>query len=218
VRDDLFGDITTAEAFDAAFAGRACHFVDHVGGLRPMAMERWAEAPDQADDEIFLARSSGRTLDVGCGPGRLAAELRARDVPALGIDVSGEAVRMARRRGAHVLRRDVFSRLPHEGLWNCVLLADGNIGIGGDPVTLLRRVCGLLRPGGTAIVEVAHEEAGLRRERWRLRVDGRTTPPFAWAVVGADAIAAIAHEAGLALSEMTSVGRRQAAVLVSPAA
>jgi len=216
MRDDVLGDITTAEAFDAAFAGTACHFVDRAGALKRMSVERWADAADAADEAIFLVRASGRTLDVGCGPGRLAAELTARDVPALGIDVSAEAVRMARQRGARVLRRNVFSRLPHEGSWDCVLLADGNIGIGGDPVSLLRRVRALLRPGGTVIVEVARDGTGLRRERWRLRVDGRTTPHFDWAVVGADAIVAVAREAGLSFIEMTSAGRRQAAVLGSP--
>ena len=33
-----------------------------------------------------------------------------------------------------MLRRDLFAPLPGEGRWHHVLLADGNIGIGGDPV------------------------------------------------------------------------------------
>ena len=36
-----------------------------------------------------------------------------------------------------MVRRDLFGALPGEGTWSHVLLADGNIGIGGDPVTLL---------------------------------------------------------------------------------
>ena len=53
--------------------------------------------------------------------------------PALGIDISAEAVRQARRRGAPAMCRDVFEPVPGAGRWRTVLLADGNIGIGGDP-------------------------------------------------------------------------------------
>jgi SAM-dependent methyltransferase len=103
----------------------------------------------------LLARCTGPTLDVGCGPGRLAGALARRGRPALGIDISGAAVRLARQRGAAALRRDVFEALPGTGRWRHVLLADGNIGIGGDPVRLLRRCGGLVAPGGRVHVEVA---------------------------------------------------------------
>ena len=42
------------------------------------------------------------------------------------------------RRGGAALRRDVFAPLPGEGRWYTALLADGNVGIGGDPVALLQ--------------------------------------------------------------------------------
>ena len=47
----------------------------------------------------------GPTLDIGCGPGRLVAALTALRVPALGVDVSAEAVRQARRRGRRCTAR-----------------------------------------------------------------------------------------------------------------
>jgi hypothetical protein len=62
-------------------------------------------------------------------------------------------VRQARRRGATAIHGDVFQPLPGEGLWRHILLADGNIGIGGDPDTLLARTRQLLAPGGTALIE-----------------------------------------------------------------
>ncbi|MDP9442781.1 MAG: hypothetical protein M3P34_11540, partial [Actinomycetota bacterium] len=48
----------------------------------------------------------------------------------------------------------VFGALPGEGRWATALLIDGNIGIGGDPVALLRRVAELLRPAGVVLVEL----------------------------------------------------------------
>ena len=100
-------------------------------------------------DESLLARCTGSTLDVGCGPGRLCAALARRGRTVLGVDVSAEAVRQARRRGAPAMRGDVFAALPGEGRWNHVLLADGNIGIGGDPCALLARCVSLMAADGT---------------------------------------------------------------------
>lgn len=87
-------------------------------------------------DDILLSRCQGLVLDVGCGQGRLVAELNARGIVALGVDVSRQAVNLAAARGACVLRRNVTDRLPLEGRWGTILLADGNIGIGGDVDTL----------------------------------------------------------------------------------
>src|SRR5262249_61510991 len=74
------------------------------------------------------------TLDVGSGPGRLTVALAECGIPALGIDVTPYAVHLARAAGALTLLRDVFGRVPGAGRWMTVLLADGNIGIGGEPV------------------------------------------------------------------------------------
>ena len=83
---------------------------------------------------------------------RAAVPLRTRGVPALAIDITPGAVLLARSSGALALQRDVFGHLPATGRWATVLLADGNIGIGGDPLSLLRRDApGLLDaiPGAT---------------------------------------------------------------------
>ena len=95
--------------------------------------------------------------------------LAERGVPTLGIDVAPHAVRIARSAGSLTLLRDVFSRVPGTGRWKIVLLADGTIGIGGDPAALLRRVAELLAPPGRALVEVQPPGRELRRERVRLR-------------------------------------------------
>ena len=205
-------------AFDAVFAGRSGHYVDHVGRAEPLEVRQWSSAPDWVDHALFIDPCKGATIDIGCGPGRLVAELAARNVPAMGIDVSAEAVRQTKIRGALALRRDVFGVIPGEGRWKYALLADGNLGIGGDPVRLLTRLSDVLVPGGKVIAEVAEHGAGFVRDRRRLRVDGRLSAHFAWAVVGLDAIADVAGSAGMTVVSSQSVGGRHAATLVRDAA
>ena len=205
--------IDPVQAIDALFAGRPCQLVDHAGVPQPMALRRWTGTVDATDRALLLERCRGRTLDVGCGPGRLAAGLAALGVPALGIDVSLEAVRQARRRGARAIRRDVFAPVPGEGRWDCALLADGNIGIGGRPERLLHRVHRIVRPGGRVVVELAGEGTDVVHHRWRLHVGGRVTPTFDWAVVGLDAIERVAGGAGFVVEDTATVGERHAAVL-----
>lgn len=103
-------------AFDAVFAGRTGHFVDHVGRAEELEVGQWSSAPDWVDRALFIDPCDKATIDVGCGPGRLVAEISARRVPAMGIDVSIEAVRQTRIRGALALRRDVFGTVPGEGV------------------------------------------------------------------------------------------------------
>jgi SAM-dependent methyltransferase len=207
------GVIGPVQAMDAAFAGRACQLVDHAGVPRPMALRRWTGTVDARDRALLLDRCRGRTIDVGCGPGRLVEALATLGIPALGIDVSPEAVRQARRRGALAIRRDVFGPVPGEGRWDCALLADGNIGIGGEPERLLHRIARIVRPGGRVVVELDAEGTDVVRHRWRLRVDGRVTPVFDWAVVGLDAIERVAGTAGFVVEDAATAGDRHAAVL-----
>jgi SAM-dependent methyltransferase len=204
----------SVSAFDAVFAGRSGHFVDHVGRSEALEIGQWSSAPDWVDHALFIEPCDAATIDIGCGPGRLVAEIAARRVPALGIDVSTEAVRQTRTRGALALRRDVFGVVPGEGRWGYALLADGNLGIGGDPVRLLTRLSRLLAPGGSVIAEVAKHGVGLVRDRRRLRVDGRMSSHFEWAIVGLDAIDEVADQAGMAVVSTQGVGGRHTAMLV----
>jgi len=159
-------------------------------------------------DTGLLDRCAGPTLDVGCGPGRLAAALARRGRPALGVDICPEAVRQARRRGALAVRGDVFAALPMEGGWTSVLLVDGNIGIGGDPARLLRRCAGLVHRGGTVLAEVHPPGANSWEGAVRLRYRGRVSAPFPWAAVAAHDVGELAHRAGLRVRTLwTEAGR-----------
>jgi SAM-dependent methyltransferase len=207
---EIFGP---AQAMDAAFAGQACQLLDQAGRARPLALRRWSGPVDDADRSLLLERCRGRTIDVGCGPGRMLEGLRMLGLPALGIDVSSEAVRLARRREVLAIRRDVFDPVPSEGRWDCALLADGNIGIGGRPERLLSRVRQIVRPGGRVVVELAAEGTDVVHHRWRLRVGQRYTPAFDWAVVGVGAIERLARSAGFVVDDLAVIGHRHAAVL-----
>ena len=189
-------DVSWAQVYDSASTGAPCV----MRGIREkphlLPVEAWAHDADSSD-EALLRHCTDPTLDVGCGPGRMTQSLALRGLRVLGVDVVPEAVRQTLARGVAALCRDVFQTLPGEGRWACVLLADGNIGIGGDPVALLRRVTGLLRPGGRAVVDLAPFGEGLVVRVVRVESDGWQSDGFRWALVGADVIEELALAAGL---------------------
>ncbi len=180
------------------------------GELLSLPVQRWLSDADPCD-EVMLDLCVDATLDVGCGPGRLSRSLADRGIDALGIDLSAEAVRQAQSRGVHALQVDVFDPLPNEGSWSCVLLADGNIGIGGDPVALLRRCSNLLAANGRVVVEVEPPGSGITRGRVHVATDG-LHGWMPWASVAADALHEVAGDAGLAVrrSVVTPSGRHMA--------
>lgn len=202
--------------FEPGLLGRRCWLELATGERITLPTERWRATPDPGD-ELLLSSCAGPTLDIGCGPGRLTAALTERGVAALGMDVSAVAVRLTVEAGAPAVRRDVFDRRPGEGHWRHALLADGNIGIGGDPVRLLGRVRELLRGGGSALVEVDPPGIGLRRGRVRVSTDdGAGARWFDWAWLGADAVRDTAAEAGLATRWVRQAGGRWFTELVRP--
>jgi SAM-dependent methyltransferase len=182
------------------------------GTALPLDPGRWHAEPTPGE-EALLASLAAPVLDVGCGPGRLVLGLARRGAVALGVDPAPAACALARDRGAAVLQRSVFDPLPGQGRWRTILLADGNIGIGGDPVRLLRRCRDLLASGGTVVVEVdppataraAGPLAGWRRYRVRLERGRARGPWFDWAVVDASAIAGLAGSAGLELLRLQPI-------------
>lgn len=200
------------EVYARALTSRHCRAVDQTGREFGLGVARWLE-PASRDDDLLLSHCTRNTLDVGCGPGRLSAALSESGISALGIDVSAEAVQLARQRGATALRRDVFASVPGQGRWPNVLLADGNIGIGGDPVALLRRVGGMLAPGGRAVVEVDPPGEGASCRMIRLEVDDMVSTWFPWSRVAADSISELAGQAGLAFAGLDQRGKRWVALL-----
>lgn len=205
--------------FSAIFARALRGHPTAVVGLHdeplPLPVAEWTRDADDSDDAL-LAHCVGPTLDIGCGPGRMSSRLAELGHVVLGIDVVHEAVRQTRDRGVSAIVRDVFEALPGEGRWRTALLADGNVGIGGDPVALLRRVRELLDPRGRVVVELAAPGSGLRSAWAALESGDARSRPFRWSVVGADAIGEVAAAAGLEVAGSHVHGSRWCAVLEEP--
>ncbi|MDP9436574.1 MAG: class I SAM-dependent methyltransferase [Actinomycetota bacterium] len=138
------------------------------GEMVALEVARWAGPVTEAD-ETMLRRTHGPVLDVGCGPGRLTAALHARGVDVLGVELLPEVPVLARQAGAPLHVGDVFGPLPDTAGWRTVLLADGNVGIGGDVARMLRRVRALLEPGGRCCASCTRTATTRRPARcgWR---------------------------------------------------
>jgi SAM-dependent methyltransferase len=208
--------MTAAELFGAILDGGGEPVLrDDRGRARTLAVDVWLGRAGAVDERV-LDRARGPVLDVGCGPGRHVHALARRGVLGVGVDVSPAAVALARRGGATVLEASIFDRLPGTGSWNSALLLDGNIGIGGSPDALLRRLAGLLAPGGAVLVELDAPGVGVVGERVRLEDGARASEWFAWARVGADAVAGPAGAAGLRVRARWRDGGRFFAELQAP--
>ena len=141
-------------------------------------------------------------LDIGCGPARHALALAESGIVTLGIDISLPALTIARRRGAPVLQRSIFERVPGHGRWGTALLLDGNIGIGGAPAVLLQRVATLLHDTGRVLAEIGPPGTQPTRDTVRLEHDGDHGPWFAWADIGVDNLDDLANDTGLRLHDV----------------
>jgi SAM-dependent methyltransferase len=203
--------------YDRALDGERCWVRRDDGDIRKLPVRRWlgGRHADARFDKAVLELCDGPTIDLGCGPGRLVAELIRRGVPALGVDQSATAVGLARRSGAPALCRDVFGPLPAVGRWRTVLLADGNIGLGGDPLRVLKRATDLLGRGGHCIAEFDAMARGVHHCWVRLESSRTIGPWFRWASVGIDCAAEMAEKASLTLTEIHPIGNRVVASLTA---
>jgi SAM-dependent methyltransferase len=214
--------------YDRALDGERCWIRHEDGEVRPLPARRWlgrcgdvcgsdthGEASDQAFDEAVTQMCTGPTIELGCGPGRLVARLIRRGIPALGIDRSATAIRLAGRGGAPALLGDVFEALPGMGCWQTVLLVDGNVGLGGNPQRILGRAAELLAGGGRCVAEFDVEAVGIRARWVRLESGSDVGPWFRWASVGVDSAATLATQVGLTLAGVRLIGGRVIAHLAA---
>lgn len=171
------------------------------GTIVRLEMTRWLCEPSAAERQV-LDRAPGPVLDVGCGAGRHVLALARAGRVALGVDASPSAIDIARQKGAPVLLRSIFERVPGAGRWGSALLLDGNIGIGGNPAVLLWRVAGLLRSGGRVLAEVEAPGVTSRALSARLETDQGVSGEFPWSQVGADDVPTLAVRARFRTDEL----------------
>ncbi len=188
---------------------------DRPGVGITMDVGRWSAAADRVDRSL-LDDVDGPVIDIGCGPGRMLVAARTLGIPALGVDVSAEAVAIAKRSGGRAIQGSVFDPVPDEGRWDTALVLDGNIGIGGDPAALLARCRDIVRAGGRVVVETHTDPTADRTYRARVvDTDGHESAEFPWAEVGLDALHRHAADAGLVARQSWTVAGRSFCELVA---
>lgn len=124
--------------------------------------EHWRTDPDgvEVPDQILAAEVAhlmpGTLLDLGCGRGTNALALAGRGWSVLGVDVSPQAVALARRKAAH-RRLDTAFEVGELPGWTTTRRFDLVIstfalpeGTAGDAT--LRQAAALVKPGGELIV------------------------------------------------------------------
>lgn len=193
-------------AFDELYRETLPAGLPAAGPLR-LEVGRW-QAPADAIDQIVVARSESPVLDLGCGPGRMIRALQGSGRAALGIDISAVAVAQSRSGGGLALRRRIHDPLPAEGRWGTALLLDGNIGIGGDVVHLLRRCRELVVPGGLIICEVDPDPERDDLHIVVLAGAGAESEPLAWAALGSQPLQRAAASLDLVVVEEWRAGAR----------
>jgi SAM-dependent methyltransferase len=208
----LFSEILRGEPGCHGSATMA-RFLD--GSTRPLPLERWMGIADESEERC-LGLLDGPVLDVGCGPGRHLHALARSGVFGLGVDISQAAVALARGAGARAIVASIFDELPGTGSWRSALLLDGNVGIGGRPTRLLRRIADLLAPGGRIFVELATPDTATVETLVRLENPRVTGDWFPWAEVSAADAALVAAGAGLELERLWDEGGRWFALLRRP--
>jgi len=188
---------------------------ERPGEVVTMDVGRWSAAADRVDRSL-LEGADGPVIDLGCGPGRMLVAALRMGLPALGVDVSAEAVAIANRSGGRAVQGSVFEPVPDEGHWDTALIIDGNIGIGGDPVALLARAAQIVRDGGRVVVETNRDgDADRTYVATVTDADGHASSAFPWAEVGLTALHAHAATAGLTARQSWTDGGRHFCELIA---
>lgn len=188
---------------------------DYFGGP-----EAW-----MASDVVACEQARGRVLDVGCGAGRHALHLSRAGYDVVAIDVSPDAVAVARRRGVNA-HLGSLEQLPDDlGSFDTFLFLGANLPLlfdDGRACALLERLARIARPGAQLLGsdELLGEEDirglagngdGLPRLRMRARVEsgGDVTPWSEWmsalTIVDPNMIGGLIEGSGWQLEEIKRV-------------
>ena len=210
--------VSPAEVFERALEQGLVYVRSESGERVALPIHRWLGPLGPVDARV-LDRAAGPVLDVGCGPGRHVLALSRRGVLAVGVDIAPAAIGRARDRGAAVILGSIFDPVPSPERWRTALLLDGNIGIGGRPVALLRRLGELLSPRGEILCELDPPGTASRCELIALEDrEGARSRWFAWARVSVDEVGVICSRSRFtAIETWGDEGRWFARLALAPA-
>ncbi len=143
---------------------------------------------------FFEAGPRGRFFEVGCGAGYFVEHMRRQGWHASGCDVSGSAIRAARRLFSLELGHTDFNDRAVEDRSIDLLAAFEVIEHLADPVGFLRTVERKLKPGGCAFVSTPNASSG-----WPLawKREKSVLPPYHLTVFSERSLGAAARAAGL---------------------
>lgn len=126
------------------------------------------------DEFLALLPPGGRVLDLCCGAGYETGRIRARGFDALGLDFSGESLKIARERnpGIPFYQGDMLEDYSRLGPVDGILICAGLVHIETKDLPLaFARMAAVVRPGGYVLASV-REGVG-KLDEWSLReIDG----------------------------------------------
>jgi len=145
------------------------HYVDELGdapvhrrddGETWDAVVGWYFAPPAEWSDLeraFVDRTTGRTLDVGCGVGRSALYVQRAGREVVGVDRSPMALAVARARGLrHAVATDM-ERLGVRDEFDTLLVLGGQLGAPGTRFSLrkaLRELAAVATPNGRLVADL----------------------------------------------------------------
>lgn len=187
-----------------------------AGYARQSALQKWV-----ADEHLASLTLAGdeRALDIGCGDGRITAEIAER-LPrgsALGVDPSRTMIEFAQ---AHAVRPNLAfaigdaARLPATGEFDLVVSFNALHWVH-DQAAALASIRGALKPGGRTFLEFVPEaerrcledvlEDTRKTQRWARHFDGYRAP---YVHLTREQYARLAEQQGLAV-ERIEVERKE---------
>ena len=131
------------------------------GNIQVYEHPRWYFTSfDERDPHLQKAIESvrGRTLDVGCGAGRVALHLQKNGIEVVGIDHSPLAIQTCRERGLSDVRAMPVTQISSNrlGVFDSITMIGNNFGLVGNPKRarwLLRRFCRMTTGHGRILAE-----------------------------------------------------------------
>lgn len=160
------------------------------------------EAEDAAAGEtdflwkVLRLKKGSCVLDIPCGTGRHALRLARKGASVLGVDITEEYLKEARRKGARVPNarfvRGDMRRIPLQGEFDAAVNLWTSFGYFDDPaddMKVLRGIARALKPGGLFLIDMIDFDEARRRNRtknWVERADGAFVLEEAFFVGGWD--------------------------------